>query len=118
MFWPCGLLLQAGRHVFSSESPGERVEKLMSFTEAEFETGLRRLTGKPPHKTRDGSYDLSDAAGGAAVTCSFDPQPDALLGGLVRLPRVRVVIELSDLPEEARLEFLTRFEKTFQRGGG
>lgn len=90
----------------------------MSFTEAEFETGLRRLTGAPARKTRDGSYDLSGAAGGAAVICSFDPQPDAVLGGLVRLPRVRVVIEMSALPRNLRLEFLTRFEKTFQRGGG
>lgn len=90
----------------------------MSFTEAEFENGLRRLTGHPPRKTRDGLYDLSEAAEGAGVTCSFDPQPDAVLGGLVRLPRVRVVIEMSDLKPDARLEFLTRFEKTFQRGGG
>ncbi|MGD9294648.1 MAG: hypothetical protein PVI41_07185 [Roseobacter sp.] len=104
--------------MFSREIPDEKVEKLMSFTEAEFENGLRRFTGTPARKTRDGSYDLSNAAGGAAVTCSFDPQPDAILGGLVRLPRVRVVIEMSALSKGARLEFLTRFERTFQRGGG
>lgn len=90
----------------------------MSFTEAEFENGLRRLTGNAARKTSEGGYDLSDAAEGAAVWCSFDPQPDAVLGGLVRLPRVSVVLDMSDLPEDSRLEFLTRFEKTFQRGGG
>lgn len=113
-----GLRLRADRRVFSTETPGERVEKTMSFTEAEFENGLRRLTGSAPRKTDMGFYDLSDAAGGAAVTCSFDPLPDAVLGGLVRLPRVSVIVDMSALPEDARLEFLTRFEKTFQRGGG
>ena len=104
--------------MFSTQTPGARVEKTMSFTEAEFENGLRRLIGSAPRKTTDGFYDLSSAAGGAAVTCSFDPQPDAVLGGLVRLPRVSVVVDMSALSEDARLEFLTRFEKTFQRGGG
>ncbi len=104
--------------MFSTKTPGERVEKTMSFTEAEFENGLRRLTGSAPRKTSEGAYDLSDAAGGALITCRFDPQPDAVLGGLVRLPRVSVVLHMAALPEDSRLEFLTRFEKTFQRGGG
>ena len=104
--------------MFSTEVPGDRVEKLMSFTQTEFENGLRRLLGSAPGKTPSGAYDLSSAAGGADVSCTFVPQADAVLGTLVRLPRVQVVLNLSNLPADARLEFLTRFEKTFQRGGG
>lgn len=115
---PSGLRLRADKIVFSTETPGARVAKTMSFTETEFENGLRRLTGSAPRKTGTGVYDLSDAAEGAAVTCSFDPQPDAVLSPLIRLPRVSVVLDMTPLPEDARLEFLTRFEKTFQRGGG
>ena len=83
--------------MFSTSPPGERVEKLMSFTREEFENGLRRLTGTLLRSTADGAYDLSDAAEGKLVTCSFEPQPDAVLGGLVRLPRVRVTLDLSAL---------------------
>jgi hypothetical protein len=104
--------------VFSTHIPGLREEKMMSFTEAEFENGLRRLTGTAPRKNSLGQYDLSDAVGGAAVTCSFDPLPDAVLGGLMRLPRVRVILDMSTLPDDQRLEFMTHFERTFQRGGG
>lgn len=90
----------------------------MSFTVAEFESGLRRLTGTALRKTDRGHYDLSDAAGGAPVTCSFDAEADAVLGGLMRLSRARVVLEMSGLPDDQRADFLLRFEKTFQRGGG
>ena len=90
----------------------------MSFTRTEFENGLRRLTGAALRETGQGGYDLSDAAGGAPVGCSFEPQPDAVLSPLMRLPRARVVLDLGALDPAARVTFLMRFEKTFQRGGG
>ena len=90
----------------------------MSFTQTEFETGLNRLTDGALGIASNGAYDLSAAAKGNPVTCTFDPQPDAVLGGLVRLPRVRVVIEMSALSTAERVTFLSRFEQTFQRGGG
>jgi hypothetical protein len=103
--------------VYSTTDPGEQVEKIMSFTRTEFEHGLERLTGVQPYYAASG-YDLSVAAGGKPVSCTFEPQPDAVLGGLVRLPRVRVVVDMRALSGDERVEFLTRFEKTFQRGGG
>lgn len=98
--------------------PGTKVEKLMSCTRDEFETGLRRLTGAEPVKMSVNLYDLSSAAGGRPAACSYEPQPDAVLGGLVRLPRVLVTLHLRDLPEEERAGFVAAFDKTFQRGGG
>lgn len=99
-------------------APGASVEKLMSFTRTEFETGLERLTGAPPLVDAAGAYDLSSAACGLPVACRFEPQPDAVLGGLVRLPRVRVTLALGALDAAGRAEFLERFDRTFQRGGG
>ena len=104
--------------MFARGIPDKRVEKTMSFTRAEFENGLKRLTGGALGLAANGDYDLSAAAGGSPVTCSFEPQPDAVLGTLVRLPRVRVVLDMSSLDDAARSDFLLRFEKTFQRGGG
>ncbi len=99
-------------------APGDFVEKLMSCTRAEFETGIARLTGAPARQDAEGAYDLSAAAGGRPVTCAFTPQPDAVLGGLVRLPRVRVTLRLAALDPAARADLLARFDRTFQRGGG
>lgn len=102
----------------ANAAPGETVEKLMSFTRAEFEIGLARLTGGPPRRIKADSYDLSGAADGEPVICSFEPQTDALLGGLMRVPRVLVTLQLGALAISAREEFVSRFDRTFQRGGG
>ena len=104
--------------MFATGVPDQRVEKTMSFTQTEFENGLNRLTNGALGKTDQGHYDLSAAADGKPVSCSFEPQPDAVLSPLVRMPRVRVVLDMSSLDDEARSDFLLRFEKTFQRGGG
>lgn len=97
---------------------GATVRKLMSCTRAEFETGVERLTGAPPRRLPTGAYDLTDAAGGRTVACTFEPQADAVLGGLVRLPRVLVTLDLAALPAGERCAFVLRFDRTFQRGGG
>lgn len=98
--------------------PGKTVEKLMSCTLAEFHTGLERLTGAAPRLVHGGLYDLSVAANGQPVTCTFEPQPDAVLGGLMRLPRVKVTLQLTGLDEETRDDLVARFDQVFQRGGG
>lgn len=98
-------------------APAEAVEKLMSLTRAEFESGVQRLTSGPVVRIGEG-YDLSAGAGGRPVTALFVPQPDALLGGLVRLPRVLVTLDLKALPVGERADFVRRFDRVFQRGGG
>lgn len=98
--------------------PGGAVHKLMSFTRAEFEIGLARLTGAPARLDPSGSYDVSAAAGGHPVLCLFEPEADAVLGGLLRLSRARVTLHLGAMPAAERAAFLDRFDRTFQRGGG
>lgn len=98
--------------------PGETVQKLMSATRAEFETGLTRLTSGTAVPISPTLYDLSAATGGKPVTVSFEPQPDAVLGGLVRLPRVRVTLDLRALDKAERADFVGHFDRVFQRGGG
>ena len=101
------------------DGPSATVEKIMSITRAEFEAGLRRLTGTPPHSNDRGDYVVAGVgAERQTVCCSFEPLPDAVLGGLVKLPRVRVKLQLAALSSEARAAFVALFERTFQRGGG
>ena len=99
--------------------PGETVEKIMSITRDEFETGLRRLTGSAPRVNGRDHYILPEiGADRQVVHCSFETMPDAVLGGLVRLPRARVRLHLAALSSEARAEFIALFDRRFQRGGG
>ena len=105
--------------MFRAGGSDETVEMLMSITRAEFETGVARLTGAAPRTDSDGDYVLAGVGpGGESATCRFEPLPGVVLGGLMRLPRSRVRLDLAALPSAARAEFLGRFERTFQRGGG
>lgn len=99
--------------------PDGTVEKIMSISRTEFETGLKRLAGMMPRSNGQGGYVLVDVgAERKAVSCAFEPLPDAVLGGLVKLPRVKVTLHLTALSGEARAAFVARFDRTFLRGGG
>lgn len=101
------------------DAPGEIVEKIMSISRREFETGLERLTGAPPRPSGPDRYDVAvDAGRTLNFSFRFEVLPDAVLGKLVVLPRARVTLDLGQLPPDARAGFLALFDRTFQRGGG
>jgi hypothetical protein len=98
---------------------GKIVEKLMSISRAEFEAGLKRLSKTPPRRNGQDGYVLSDVGSEhQSVHCSFEPQPDAVLGHLLKLPRARVRLHLASLSSDDRANFIDLFDRTFQRGGG
>lgn len=99
----------------------ERVEKIMSIRPGEFEAGIARLDANASQTTSGGiTRHVVDhpAAGGAQVAITFEKLEPAVLGGLMRLPRARVTLELAELAPDARRAFLGVFDQTFQRGGG
>lgn len=99
----------------------ERVEKIMSIRPGEFEAGIARLDTAASQTTSGGiARHVVDhpSAGDATVTITFEKLEPAVLGGLMRLPRARVVLEMADLAPDARRAFLGVFDQTFQRGGG
>lgn len=103
------------------EGPIE-IEKIMSIRRDEFEIGLALLAGAPvpPHAIESTSLVYLIPADGAPapVRCIFEPLPETVLGGLLRLPRARVTLDLSSLSGDARERFLLAFDRNFQRGGG
>lgn len=100
-------------------APPRSVEKIMSIRHDEFDAGIARLNGAPPTLPRSATYELSDPGGKSGyVRISFEKLPTAVLGGLMKLPRARVVIDMSDLEPHRREAFLALFDRTFQRGGG
>lgn len=103
----------------AEDGGGETVEKLMSISRAEFETGLKRLTGATSRPNGRDDYLLSDiGADRQTVRFSFEPLPEAVLGTLLKLPRARITLHLTTLSNTDRADFLALFDRTFQRGGG
>ena len=106
-----------------ADRPPDTVEKIMGLDIAEFRRSLARLSDAPEAGTPDGAdkarqqFDL--AHGDGKVVLTVQAMPPQTLGTLVTLPRTRVLIDLSDLPEaDDRHAFLARFDRAFQRGGG
>ena len=101
------------------DSEDEIVEKLMSISRAEFEAGLKRLPGTATHLNGQRSYVLSDVGPERRIVrCSFEPLSDTVLGALLKLPRARIRLHLDSLSSNDRAEFMSLFDRTFQRGGG
>jgi hypothetical protein len=91
------------------------IEKIMSIRLVEFEAGLTRLDPAAPSTNVGGTYQIPSSDG---VSISFEKLEPAVLGGLMRLPRARVTLNVEALDQPARAKFLAFFDQTFQRGGG
>ena len=103
--------------IFVSGPPGQTIEKTMSLTLAEFEKSLARITADSDKvKVAPGHYVLALETG--RVTLDVSVLEPMLMGGLVKLPRCKVILRFEDVPTEQRLTFLNRFDQAFQRGGG
>ena len=94
--------------------PG-KIEKIMSIRRVEFEAGLARIDVDAPATNTAGVYTIPNRGG---VTITFEKLAPAVLGGLMRLPRAKITIDVEALDQAARQQFVAFFEKTFQRGGG
>lgn len=101
-----------------NHEPTPTIEKLMTVTRHEFELGLSHMTGEDPVRRPDGGYDMPTGSDGKRVFCTFEPQADAVLGHLLRLPRALVTLHLEHLSVPEREAFVTHFDRHFQRGGG
>lgn len=92
------------------------VQKLMSITEREFHRSLRRLL--PGITILSGQRRFNVSEGNGQVTIDLEPTKSAVLGGLMRLERYRVTISFAGLNSVEADNFVERFDRTFQRGGG
>jgi len=52
------------------------------------------------------------------IKIRLEPLPERVLSALIKLERWRVTISISGYDEQAETEFMTRFDRAFQRGGG
>jgi hypothetical protein len=91
-----------------------QLEKLMALTAAEFAAGLSHLGGVRPVAENRYAAPLGDGR----VLLAYSPEPPVRLGGLLSLPRARIVLVFEECAAGARADFLRRFDLAFQRGGG
>ena len=102
---------------FVQGEPAETIEKTMSLSLDEFEKSLARLAPDVAAiRMAPGRYEPPVEVG--RVLLSVTELESMLMGGLVNLPRCKVVISFTDMPVEQRSVFLNRFDQAFQRGGG
>lgn len=106
-----------------AEGPPDRIEKIMSLDLAEFRRSLARLPdaaeASSAHEGDPTTERFFLALDAGQVVLSVEVLPPQTLGTLVTLPRSRVLIDLTGLPDaEDRNAFLVRFDRVFQRGGG
>lgn len=93
------------------------VEKTMSLTLAEFAKSFAKLDPDSDAQADRRVYNFPVGAG--SVEIRVDPiEPARFGGGLLALPRCRVVLEFSDASADEQAIFLGRFDRVFQRGGG
>ncbi|GBF27990.1 hypothetical protein MnTg02_03052 [bacterium MnTg02] len=92
------------------------IEKTMSLTSAEFRRSLARLTQDSTAEMSGDAAKISYGTGSVAI--AYEPLADVTMGGLLSLPRARVSLSFEALDEAQQTEFLAKFDKAFQRGGG
>ena len=88
----------------------------MGLTYSDFFRSLSQLPGGWVHETYSDGATLKYADG--TIQISLGPQCERRLTALVKIPFIRVIFKYVDLSEVERKRFQSRFDLTFQRGGG
>ena len=92
------------------------VRKEMGLTYTDFFRSLSQLPGGWVHETYSDGATLKYADG--TIQISLGPQCERRLTALVKIPFIQVIFKYVDLSEVERKRFQSRFDLTFQRGGG
>ena len=88
----------------------------MGLTYSDFFRSLSQLPGGWVHETYSDGATLKYAGG--TVQISLGPQCERRLTELVKIPFIEVIFKFIDLSEAEIGRFQSRFDLTFQRGGG
>ena len=88
----------------------------MGLTYSDFFRSLSQLPGGWVIETYSDGATLKYADG--TIQISLGPQCERRLTALVKIPFIQVIFKYVDLSEVERKRFQSRFDLTFQRGGG
>ena len=88
----------------------------MGLTYSDFFRSLGQLPNGWVHEAYSDGATLKFADG--TIKISLGPQCERRLTALVKIPFIEVIFKYVDLSEEEINRFQSRFDLTFQRGGG
>ena len=91
-------------------------EKDMALSKGEFLRSIKIAMDGVDY-TVDGNT-VTTGTNDKGIKILLEPLPARILSALIKLERWRVNISISGYDEEAEAEFMTRFDRAFQRGGG
>lgn len=92
------------------------IEKIMALTQSEFLRALASLDAGAEVSSEPVAATM--AAGAGKVRIQFEPLDEVRLGGLLSMPRARVSLSFTRVGPDERRDFILRFDRAFQRGGG
>lgn len=103
-------------HAYSDKVPAQ-FERDMGYNEKEFFRVLPSAIGDYRHVQEGNIVHISHADNNRALELVITPLPDRQLGAF-RIQHIDVQFSFSNMTEEQRNQFMYRFDRRFQRGGG
>ena len=99
-------------------APPDSIEKIMTLSLSEFAHSITSFAGVDAGRAAANGGPVELAVGSGSVSISFTKIEGFSFGGLVEMPRARVVIAFAGVSEPDQAAFMRRFDISFQRGGG
>ncbi len=103
-------------HAYSDRVP-ERFERDMGYNEKEFFRVLPAAVGDYQHIVSGDTVHISHPDNDQTLKLRITPLPDRCLG-LIRIQHIDVQFSFLNMTEDQRNQFMHRFDRRFQRGGG
>jgi len=94
------------------------IEKLMTLSQSEYSKSIGTFAGEEAAATALRGDPVTLDVGGGTVVISFEKVEGFSFGGLVEMPRARIVLKMTGVEQTAADAFIRRFDISFQRGGG
>jgi hypothetical protein len=94
------------------------VEKVMTLSRTEFANSIAALAGEEARRAAASGAPVVIPIDEGCATITFTKIEGFSFGGLVEMPRARVVIRFDGVADAGAAGFLRRFDLAFQRGGG
>ena len=94
------------------------IEKVMTLSQSEYSKSIGAFAGEAAAATALRGDPVTLDVGAGQVVITFTKVEGFSFGGLVEMPRARIVIQLNGVEPVEAEAFLRRFDLSFQRGGG
>lgn len=94
------------------------IEKVMTLSQSEYAKSIGAFAGPAAAEAALRGDPVMIGVGKGRVVVTFEKIEGFSFGGLVEMPRARVLIVMDDVEADEAAAFMRRFDISFQRGGG